>query len=138
MRVLVCGSRDWSDRGPIRADMLHTLLVCARIGEPLALCHGGARGADSIAQEWAAENLDPSDIHAYPVTPEEWATIGKKAGPLRNQRMLDEFKPDLVFAYRSPGRSPGTDHMVRIARAAGVGVRLVAHHANGRLSLIHI
>lgn len=49
------------------------------------------------------------------------ATNGKAAGPIRNQRMLDEGKPDLVVAF--PG-GRGTADMVRRAKAAGVPVRL--------------
>ena len=43
--------------------------------------------------------------------------IGKKAGPLRNQRMLDEGKPDLVVAFPGGG---GTKDTVRRAVQAGV------------------
>jgi len=45
--------------------------------------------------------------------------LGKKAGPLRNQRMIDEGRPDLVVAF--PG-GKGTADMVRRAEAAGVKV----------------
>jgi hypothetical protein len=81
------------------------------------LIHGGARGADSLAAEWAMANGIP--VLEYPVTPEDWRTIGKAAGPMRNQRMLDEGKPDLVVAF--PGGS-GTADMVRRAQRAGVKV----------------
>jgi hypothetical protein len=29
----------------------------------------------------------------------EWERLGRKAGPIRNQRMLEEGKPDLVVAF---------------------------------------
>ena len=58
----------------------------------------------------------------YEIPPGEWDEIGKKAGPLRNQRMLDEGKPDLVVAF--PG-SGGTKDMVRRAVKAGVSVHEV-------------
>ena len=48
--------------------------------------------------------------------------IGKRAGPLRNQRMLDEGKPDLVVAFPGGG---GTKDMVRRAVKAGVSVHEV-------------
>jgi hypothetical protein len=48
----------------------------------------------------------------------DWS-IGRKAGPIRNQRMLDEHKPDLVVAF--PG-GRGTADMVRRARKSGVEV----------------
>jgi hypothetical protein len=39
----------------------------------------------------------------YEVPQGEWDELGKKAGPLRNQRMLDEGKPDLVVAFPGGG-----------------------------------
>jgi hypothetical protein len=52
----------------------------------------------------------------------DWNTHGRAAGPIRNQRMLDEVKPELVVAF--PG-GRGTADMVRRAREAGVNVYLV-------------
>jgi len=52
----------------------------------------------------------------------EWDELGKKAGPLRNQRMLDEGKPDLVVAFPGGG---GTKDMVRRAVSAGVAIHEV-------------
>ena len=56
---------------------------------------------------------------AHQVFMADWDGLGSKAGPIRNQQMLDEGRPDLIVAF--PGRS-GTDHMKRIARAAGIEV----------------
>lgn len=53
--------------------------------------------------------------------PAQWSLHGRSAGPRRNQRMLDEGRPDLVLAF--PG-ARGTADLVRRAQAAGV---LVAH-----------
>jgi hypothetical protein len=111
-KVLVCGGRDFSD-----AALLDRVL-CAFdnqfcIGE---LIHGGAKGADSMAGAWAKK-------HDIPVTvyPADWNKHGKRAGPLRNEQMLSEGKPDYVLAL--PG-GRGTSHMVRIAKEAGVPVIL--------------
>lgn len=51
--------------------------------------------------------------------PADWRKYGKSAGPLRNQQMIDEGKPDLVVAF--PGGT-GTADMVRRAKAAGIRV----------------
>jgi hypothetical protein len=45
---------------------------------------------------------------------------GKAAGPIRNQRMIDEGKPDLVIAF--PG-GRGTADMVSRAKKAGIPVQ---------------
>ena len=79
--------------------------------------HGGSSGADALAGRWAHLASIP-----YTVYPANWERHGKAAGPLRNQRMLDEGKPDLVIAF--PG-GRGTADMVRRAKEAGVEVREV-------------
>lgn len=77
------------------------------------------RGSDvyNSRKLWAEDKGVPHK--PFPVTSEEWARIGPKAGPLRNMRMLTEGCPDLVVAF-SGGR--GTASMKRIAKAAGVHV----------------
>lgn len=103
MRVLVCGGRDFSKK-----NLLYNTLDQYNITE---LCHGGARGADSLADQWAQDNNIPQVIF-----PANWKKYGKKAGPYRNYKMLQEFDPDLIIAF--PGGA-GTGHMVRISREAG-------------------
>jgi hypothetical protein len=62
----------------------------------------------------------------------QWKKHGRAAGPIRNQRMLDKGKPDLVVAF--PG-GRGTADMIRRAERAGVPVRIAdrdraaRHHA---------
>lgn len=75
---------------------------------------GDARGADSLAYHWACRLLLPVCRCRA-----DWKTHGRAAGPIRNQQMLDEYKPTLVVAF--PGGS-GTADMVRRAKAAGVEV----------------
>ena len=111
MRLLVCGGRDYNDFGRLVSE-LNTYRDAA------LLIHGDARGADRLSGQWAA-------IHSVPVKafPAEWGLHGKGAGHIRNQRMLDEGKPDLVIAF--PGGT-GTADMVRRAKAAGVRVVEIA------------
>jgi hypothetical protein len=45
--------------------------------------------------------------------------LGRDAGRVRNERMLVEGRPELVIAFRGGRR---TEHMVRIARHAGIEV----------------
>ena len=110
MRVLVCGGRDWRDRGFVYRH-LHWF---NRTRGPIKLViQGGAPGVDTMADDWARNSAINSDTFQA-----DWRE-GPKAGPLRNQRMLDQGKPDLVVAF--PG-GRGTADMVRRARAAGVEV----------------
>lgn len=109
MRILVCGGRDYADYAKVDS-ILDTL-------KPTHIIQGGASGADSLAWDYAYVNNLPCT--RYPAL---WKVQGKAAGPIRNQRMLDEGKPDLVIAF--PGGA-GTADMVRRARKAGVEVRVV-------------
>lgn len=86
----------------------------------LMLITGGAPGADTIAQEWARCTGCTNEVY-----PADWATYGKRAGFIRNKRMLEEGKPSFVLAFRMEGESRGTDMMVKIAEAAGVHARVI-------------
>ena len=59
--------------------------------------HGAARGVDEIAGLWANEM--GIEEEQYPVTNEDWNRLGKKAGVLRNQDMLEQSKPDGVMCF---------------------------------------
>lgn len=79
--------------------------------------HGGAMGADLLAKKWAENRNVPSqEFKAH------WGKMGKAAGHLRNARMIEEGKPDLVIAF--PGER-GTANMVKQAEAAGIPVHKI-------------
>jgi hypothetical protein len=111
MRVLVCGGRDFDDVALMISalDRLHTERSFT------VVIHGNARGADKMADAWARRRGVPREPYELPQG--EWDELGKKAGALRNQRMLDEGRPDLVVAFPGGG---GTKDMVRRAVKAGV------------------
>ena len=111
MRVLVCGGRDYQDRARVFAAL--DALDSQR--GPLVVIQGGASGADSLAREWCFAQRTCELVNV----PADWRAHGRAAGPMRNQKMLDKYAPDLVLAF--PG-GRGTADMVRRARSAGVEV----------------
>ena len=113
MKVLVCGGRDYSDKA-----FLWNVLDGLGPPKVSAIISGMARGADTMAAEWAMRFGFP--LHKFPA---DWQAHDFAAGPIRNQQMLDEGKPDLVVAF--PG-GRGTADMVRRARKAGVPVREIS------------
>lgn len=115
MRLLVCGGRDYSDVWRLTAVLDWVWIDSFGIVEVI---HGGARGADSLAGEWAKRKGIP--VRVFPA---DWKQHGRRAGPIRNQQMLDEGRPTVVVAF--PGGT-GTADMVRRARAAGVLVKEIA------------
>lgn len=107
--VLVCGGRNYKDYLQLAAFMSHRLPH-----HPTHIVTGGCRGADKLAQKWAASAGIPFSTYSA-----DWDMYGKAAGPKRNQAMLDDCHPDLVVAF--PGGN-GTADMVRRAKAEGVPV----------------
>lgn len=122
MRVLICGSRDWSK--PIPIDVIVGGFAAVYGHANVAVIHGAARGADSMAA--SAAHRHGVDCEDYPA---DWDTHGRAAGPIRNQRML-EAEPDLVFAFTNDlASSRGTADMVRRAKAAGLPVYVIGRAA---------
>lgn len=109
-RVLACGGRDYHDRRAVfkTLDRLHAK-------KPITLLIAGdARGADSLALEWAYERRVPRRRFEA-----DWKGQGRAAGFLRNATMLREGRPNLVVAF--PGGA-GTRDMTHRARFAGVPI----------------
>ncbi len=113
VRVLVTGGRDYADRDTLFAalDLLHEKRVISLV------IHGAAKGADTFAGEWAASRGVPA--LPFPVPKVDWHRFPGRAGNMRNQRQLDEGKPNVVV--RAPGGA-GTLDMVTRAHVAGVPV----------------
>ena len=120
MRVLICGSRGWHDADAIHLVLAELMGTCIRLGEELVVIHGGARGADRLAGQIA-----PQYRARVIEEPARWDLHGKAAGPIRNQLMIDKHNPDLVYAFRSTGKSSGTDDMIKRAAKAGLKVTVV-------------
>lgn len=110
-RILVCGGRSYSNYKAV----FGTLDLYKATHGQLVIIQGGANGADRLAREWCMRQPGCHLINE----PAEWSKWGAAAGPIRNRKMLELHKPDLVIAF--PGGS-GTAHMAKIAREAGVTV----------------
>lgn len=110
MRVIVCGGRDYEDRATVERelDAFHEKWPIE------VLHHGGAKGADSLAAEWATDRGVPVKEHLA-----EWGKFGGAAGPIRNAYMLRDAKPHCVLAF--PG-GRGTADMIRKAERGNVPV----------------
>jgi hypothetical protein len=125
MKLLVCGSRDWDDR------LIFGLILRGfwdKFGKDLEIIEGCARGADTMAEEFAKQfglvcHHFPADWNAYEPA-QKW-----KAGHDRNRKMLEQGKPGMVVAFKD-GLYPrlkkgGTENMVRIAKEASIQVMVV-------------
>jgi hypothetical protein len=118
-RILVTGSRDWTNEGAI-VDALadawrelgHNRGTVLVQGE----CHLG--GADLLAKRvWEAWGM-PVESH-----PAEMGPDGHVLGPKRNAHMVS-LGADLCLAFPLPS-SRGTRNCMRLAREAGIPVRVI-------------
>jgi len=116
-RALVFGGRDYQQQALLfaRLDLIH------QQRQITTLIEGGAAGADRLARQWALSRGIP--VATYEA---DWDNTGRvgavirftrhgkpynaAAGGIRNQRMIDEGRPDLAIAF--PG-GVGTQDMLR-------------------------
>jgi hypothetical protein len=113
VKVLVCGGRSFE-----RYKLLNDTLQAIHAERPItSIIQGGARGADTLAREWAEGRGIPHKTYMA-----NWALYGPKAGLIRNVEMLAHSDPDLVVAF--PG-GDGTSHMVKIATRGRYVVRRI-------------
>lgn len=103
VRLAVVGSRDFPYPWLVDA-----YLSYKRFDE---LVSGGARGVDSLAQEYAGMNHIP-----FREFPADWDTHGKAAGFIRNAEIVEYATDVVAFHY---GDSKGTAHTIGLARKAG-------------------
>ena len=117
-RILVCGGRDYDNRVYFFRFMDRVLETIGGTGDTprrdVVIIHGAARGADSLANDYAAER--GLRVVSYPA---DWKTHGKRAGPIRNKKMLTESQPHVIIAFKGGN---GTAHMICIGKEAGVPV----------------
>ena len=112
MKIVITGGREYKDQHTI-----YRYLDWVHKHSPITLLiNGVARGADTIARQWAIDRKIP--YQDVPVLKEHWNKYGKKAGNLRNGWMLD-LNPDCVIA--SPGNT-GTADCIRQAKKREIKV----------------
>jgi YspA, cpYpsA-related SLOG family len=92
MRWLIAGSRSWDAKRAMFATLDH---MVESHGKPDEVIHGGAKGADTFAGEWAKARNIPVTVYLA-----DWSQYGKAAGIIRNNKMLDT-NPDVVILFMS-------------------------------------
>lgn len=124
MRIVVTGGRNFADAAMVD----RALSAVHRKHGITALIEGEASGADTLCRKWAeAHGIAVKDFPANWSDVDRPGAIVRKrrdgslydaaAGSIRNQRMIDEGRPDAAVAF--PGGS-GTADMVRRLNHAGI------------------
>lgn len=116
--IIVAGSRTF-DNYKLLSKTLDDFIAEGTDDKPVCIISGGARGADSLGECYAAEMGIPCRI-----IPAEWSLWGKVAGMVRNRRMLELADAVVVFW---DGQSKGSKNMIEIANAAGKKTQVVRY-----------
>ena len=114
-RILITGSRDWQDRDTLNEALADTVRLIPAHQE-IVIVHGAARGADTMADQWA--RVYGATVEAHPAN---WAKHGRKAGPIRNAVMVSTGA-DICLAFIKNG-SAGATYTARLAEVARIPVR---------------
>lgn len=128
MRILITGSRDWVNKSVVFDALLNVVKQEAEV----TVVHGGADGADAIAERWAQHFLWNVEPH-----PANWASCGSGCGPshwryrngvpycprsgfIRNAHMV-ALGADVCLAFIR-NESNGATMTAKLAERAGIPV----------------
>ena len=111
-RVLVTGSRDWTDERQIR-DVLLELSLWRGFMQAILVSGACPTGADLMA-EGLAEAMEWT-IERHPA---DWDTYGKRAGFLRNSEMVNLGANACLAFIKNESR--GASMTARLAEEAGI------------------
>lgn len=122
-RLLITGSRDWAFPHIVEAQILLAIAEAQSLGkivtaDDVIIVHGDCpTGADAQANEIAERYGWNVESH-----PADWS-IGKKAGPLRNAKMVD-LGADMCLAFIGPS-SKGAKGCAKMAENAGIKTKRI-------------
>ncbi len=103
-RVLICGGRDYNDAHSMYEVIMELPAKLGVLLDEITIVHGAAKGADTLAEKIAMHLNIKTEKH-----PAKWHIYGKKAGPIRNQEMLDSGI-DFVVAFPGGRGTEDTIH----------------------------
>jgi hypothetical protein len=124
MRVLVTGSRQVLDQHTVYAELdlayrewnIRQAEKWPEGDEVFTVVHGGAPGADTLANQWGHDMAESGHRVAVEVHTPNWGMNGRGAGLLRNTKMV-RLGADLVIAFFQTGAgNVGTTDCVNKAR----------------------
>lgn len=114
-KIIIAGGRDFNNYALLKGYVDKFLSTYP--SDSIEIVSGNARGADKLGERYAKEHNLPVKLF-----PANWDKYGKRAGYLRNQEMADYANMLIAFWDR---KSKGTNHMINIAKKAGLIVKVV-------------
>ena len=118
--ALICGSRKWPNGETGEAIVKATIAWrLSKFPKNAVILHGDAHGVD----KWTDEIARGFGFKVIRV-PADWAKYGKRAGLIRNVKMLDEHRPVIVVAVWN-GKSTGTLHTLNEANKRSITTEIL-------------
>lgn len=121
LRILITGSRTWPKPAWVMESIVDYMTEYFAQGVSFVVVQGEAKGADLQAKE-AAKALKTA---GWPITyerhPADWGQHGRKAGYLRNKKMVD-LGADVCLAFIHNG-SKGATMCASLAAQKDIPVR---------------
>ena len=108
MNVIIAGTRTINNYSYLEQAIEESKFEITKV-----LC-GGCRGVDELGRQWAIRNQKPYDLYLA-----KWEEEGRKAGVLRNQRMV-EHADALIVIWNEI--SKGTADVIIRAERKGIPV----------------
>lgn len=115
-KLIVAGGRDFSDEALLMQG-INQVLAELPDDKVVSIVSGMAPGADTLAYQFAKDHK----VRVYAM-PADWKANGKRAGYMRNVDMANASHGLLAFWDT---KSKGTKHMIDIARAKGLYVKII-------------
>lgn len=110
-KVAIVGSRDYPDMQVVESFVENLYQGRTERGIEYIIISGGARGVDTVAQNTAIRLGMKVEIF-----PADWENEGKKAGYLRNIKIVEAA--DYIVAFWDT-KSKGTKHTIDLAKKMG-------------------
>jgi len=126
VKVLVCGGRNFNNYELLKKELDEILdkHFSGYMVNQTYVISGMTKGADSLAVDYANER--GMKVLKFPA---DWGKYGSKAGPIRNQQMIDEGHPNLVVAFPSI-HSRGTYDMIRRAEKHNIKTIVIKEYTD--------
>jgi len=121
LRVIIAGGRNFHNTS-WSFDKMDAILK-NKFADGITIVSGCANGADKVGEAYAVSR--ELNLAKYPA---DWDKYGKSAGYKRNTQMAENA--DALIAFWD-GQSKGTKHMIDIATAKGLQVRIVNYNIKG-------
>lgn len=124
MRVIICGSPQWTYDEIVKDEIVRLRRECRLSRERLLIIHGGEPGPETAAHEFCRK------LGIDTVVQEAVKVLGESSWFRRNELMLNYHRPDLVVGFAlSFKESAVPADMMKRAEAKGIKTKRIDYES---------